>query len=117
MCNLFFPGTQRVRVIDFKQFDYFGGTRAICSRDQHVMEGQLLQRMLHAAGAQLGTRAVGVGSQKPVKTYLELDKTFLIWTTSGRGGPWGWKVLLLETGTALLWKWFSKEICLLGRGT
>lgn len=62
--------------------------------DQHVMEGQLLLRMLRAAGAQLGTWAVGVGSQQPVKTHLKLDMTFLNCSISGRGGPWGWKVLL-----------------------
>ena len=56
------------------------------------MEGQLLLRMLHAAGAQLGTRAVG--SQQPVKTRLKLDIPFLNCSISGRGGPWAWKVLL-----------------------
>lgn len=68
-----------------------------------MMQGQLLLRMLHAAGAQLGTRAVGVGSQLPVK----LDMTFRICSIPRRGEPWRWKVFLSvkETGCmALHWK-------------
>lgn len=57
-----------------------------------MAEGQLLLRMLHAAGAQLGTWVVGVGSQQPVKTHLKLHVTYLFHLRERR--PWGWKVLL-----------------------
>lgn len=36
---------------------------------------------------------VGVGSQQPVKMYLQLDRTLLLRSILERGGPWGWKVL------------------------
>lgn len=42
LCSLFLPGTHGAREIDVRQSHSSEGTRAICSRESVVMEGQFL---------------------------------------------------------------------------
>lgn len=102
LCSLFLPGTQRTREIDVRQSHSSGGTRAICSRESVVMEGQFLLGHSWDRDCWCWLPA----ASRDVSAVIGLSFSVPFWRKEGPGMD---GAPLCETGMALHWNSFPRK--------